>query len=94
MNWIVIFLCQQQLKTKLLQKMHIILKRILLLKLQMDQQLLKLLESLLNVEFFLFLTYLASAGGVTVSYFEWVQNNQGYYWTEEEVREKMTEKNG
>ncbi|MBD7908825.1 Glu/Leu/Phe/Val dehydrogenase [Sporosarcina sp. Sa3CUA8] len=33
---------------------------------------------------------LASAGGVTVSYFEWVQNNMGYYWTEEEVREKMT----
>ncbi len=35
---------------------------------------------------------LASAGGVTVSYFEWVQNNMGYYWTEEEVREKMTRK--
>ena len=35
---------------------------------------------------------LASAGGVTVSYFEWVQNNMGYYWTEEEVREKMTGK--
>lgn len=35
---------------------------------------------------------LASAGGVTVSYFEWVQNNMGYYWSEEEVREKMTEK--
>ncbi|WP_303965192.1 Glu/Leu/Phe/Val dehydrogenase [Sporosarcina ureae] len=35
---------------------------------------------------------LASAGGVTVSYFEWVQNNMGYYWTEEEVREKMTQK--
>ncbi|WP_423802608.1 Glu/Leu/Phe/Val family dehydrogenase [Neobacillus sp. SAB-20_R2A] len=32
---------------------------------------------------------LASAGGVTVSYFEWVQNNQGYYWTEEEVAEKL-----
>ena len=32
---------------------------------------------------------LASAGGVTVSYFEWVQNNMGYYWTEEEVREKL-----
>lgn len=35
---------------------------------------------------------LASAGGVTVSYFEWVQNNQGYYWTEEEVREKLYQK--
>jgi glutamate dehydrogenase len=32
---------------------------------------------------------LASAGGVTVSYFEWVQNNQGYYWSEEEVNEKL-----
>lgn len=32
---------------------------------------------------------LASAGGVTVSYFEWVQNNQGYYWTEEEVEDKL-----
>lgn len=32
---------------------------------------------------------LASAGGVTVSYFEWVQNNQGFYWTEEEVETRL-----
>ncbi|WP_374020959.1 Glu/Leu/Phe/Val dehydrogenase [Paenibacillus thiaminolyticus] len=32
---------------------------------------------------------LASAGGVIVSYFEWVQNNQGYYWSEEEVMQKL-----
>ncbi|MFD0958788.1 Glu/Leu/Phe/Val family dehydrogenase [Paenibacillus chungangensis] len=32
---------------------------------------------------------LASAGGVIVSYFEWVQNNGGYYWTEQEVDDKL-----
>jgi glutamate dehydrogenase len=34
---------------------------------------------------------LASAGGVTVSYFEWVQNNQGYYWSEEEVQTRLVQ---
>src|SRR5699024_1902792 len=32
---------------------------------------------------------LASAGGTTASYFEWVQNKQGYYWSEEEVEERL-----
>lgn len=35
---------------------------------------------------------LVGAGVVTVSYFEWVQNKQGYYWSEEEIAEKLRRK--
>jgi glutamate dehydrogenase (NAD(P)+) len=32
---------------------------------------------------------LANAGGVTTSYFEWVQDRQGYFWKESEVNERL-----
>src|SRR5699024_11532654 len=38
----------------------------------------------------LLVTYiLASSCGVLVTYFEWVKNNQGYYWSEEKVEKKL-----
>ena len=46
-------------------------------------------EILLDKHIFVIPDILANAGGVVVSYFEWVQNSQNYYWTEERVLERL-----
>jgi glutamate dehydrogenase (NAD(P)+) len=40
-------------------------------------------------EVFVIPDILANAGGVVVSYFEWVQDLQNFFWTEEEVNQKL-----
>jgi glutamate dehydrogenase/leucine dehydrogenase len=46
-------------------------------------------EILLDKSIFVVPDILANSGGVVVSYFEWVQNSQNYYWTEERVLERL-----
>ena len=42
-------------------------------------------------EIFVIPDILANAGGVTVSYFEWVQDRGGYFWSEDTVNERLTD---
>ena len=46
-------------------------------------------EILYNNGVFMIPDILANAGGVTVSYFEWVQNIQHLFWTEDDVNKKL-----
>ena len=46
-------------------------------------------DILLDKNIFVMPDILANAGGVVVSYFEWVQNSQNFYWSEKEVLDKL-----
>ena len=46
-------------------------------------------DILLNKKIIVVPDILANAGGVVVSYFEWVQNSQNYYWSEKVVLERL-----
>jgi len=46
-------------------------------------------DILLEKNIFIMPDILANAGGVVVSYFEWVQNSMNFYWSEKEVLERL-----
>jgi glutamate dehydrogenase (NAD(P)+) len=48
-------------------------------------------EILADKKIFVIPDILANAGGVTVSYFEWVQDKQGFFWNEELVNRRLQE---
>ena len=48
-------------------------------------------EILADKRIFVIPDILANAGGVTVSYFEWVQDRQGFFWNEQAVNERLEE---
>jgi len=48
-------------------------------------------EILADKKIFVIPDILANAGGVTVSYFEWVQDRQGYFWNEQLVNQRLEE---
>src|SRR5262249_26831417 len=47
--------------------------------------------ALVSSDIFVMPDLIANAGGVTVSYFEWVQDMQQFFWSEKQVNEKLQE---
>ena len=83
------FSCQQHSRIKSRLKMRTVSSVVFLPKARNGPTTLEADKILTQKEIFILPDILANAGGVTVSYFEWVQDTQNYMWTLEEVNARL-----